>query len=394
MDMHGNIAHKWITPYPVWYAQLLKDGTLLVALRTALDIKQVPEKDDYTFMGGSFQILMEMDWNGKILRQYSNPGMHHDFRKLENGNYIVLGWEKIPADFQKKIKGGPSGTEINGNIMYGDTIFEVNPDTKEIVWTWSAMKHMDPHIEVIGALYGRSEWTHFNSLDVLENGDLMTDSRRTDSAYIIDRKTGNIKWRWGGNVYWNEKTNQIDYHFTEEGEELSPYLGGPHDCHVIPSGLPGGGNMLCYDNGIYADRSRAVEVNIASGKVLWESSGNGFIGRNSFSPFISSAQRLPNGNTLICDGGNGKFREVTKDNKVVWEYIRPTGNQAYLKWSVFRAFRYGPDYCPQLKTLGDPKRTAILPPDPSQITIQNLSNLSLNNEDETEEEDYGGMKGY
>ena len=87
--------------------------------------------------------------------------------------------------------------------------------------------------------------------------------------------------------------------------------------------------MLCYDNGMYADRSRAVEVNIKEGKVVWESSGNPFIGRQSFSHYISSAQRLPNGNTLICDGGNGKFREVTKDNKVVWEYIRPTGNHAY-----------------------------------------------------------------
>lgn len=395
IDMHGNVAHKWNTPYPVWYAQLLKDGTLLVALRTALDEKQVPEKDHYSFMGGSFQILMEMDWNGKILRQYKNPGMHHDFKKLKNGNYLILGWEKIPADFQKKIKGGPSGTELeNGTVMYGDRIFEVNPDTGEVVWNWSSMEHMDPTIEVIGPHYSRSEWTHFNSLDVLENGDIMTDSRRSDAAFIIDRKTGNIKWRWGNTVYWNEKTNQIDYHFTEEGAELAPYLGGPHDCHVIPSGLPGGGNMLCYDNGMYADRSRAVEVNIKEGKVVWESSGNPFIGRQSFSHYISSAQRLPNGNTLICDGGNGKFREVTKDNKVVWEYIRPTGNHAYLKWSVFRAFRYGPDYCPQLKELGDPKRESIDTPDPSQLSVQTVK-ANLQVEDNLdEEEDYGGMKGY
>lgn len=122
--------------------------------------------------------------------------------------------------------------------MYGDTILEVDPDTGETVWTWSSMEHMDPAIEVIGPHYGRSEWTHFNSLDVLENGDIMTDSRRTDAAYIIDRASGAIKWRWGNTVYWNESTGQIDYHFTEEGQELAPYLGGPHDCHVIDKGRP------------------------------------------------------------------------------------------------------------------------------------------------------------
>lgn len=393
MDMHGRVVHKWVTPYPIWYARLMKDGTLLVALRTALDIKEVPERDHYSFMGGSFQILMEMDWDGNILRQYANPGMHHDFTKLPNGNYLVLGWEKIPPEFQKKVKGGPSGTELDGGtVMYGDTILEVDPDTGETVWTWSSMEHMDPAIEVIGPHYGRSEWTHFNSLDVLENGDIMTDSRRTDAAYIIDRASGAIKWRWGNTVYWNESTGQIDYHFTEEGQELAPYLGGPHDCHVIDKGLPGEGHMLCYDNGMYADRSRAVEVDIQKGSVVWESSGNPFIGRHSFSHFISSAQRLPNGNTFICDGGNGKFREVTKDNKVVWEYIRPTGNKAYLKWAVFRAFRYGPDYCPQMKSLGNPRREAVLTPDPSLITVDSLGQGTA---PETEDEDdYGGMKGY
>lgn len=398
MDMQGNIAHSWTTPYPVWYAQLLKDGTLLVALRTALDSAVVPQKDEYSFMGGSFQILMELSWDGKILRQYANPGMHHDFRKLANGNYMFLGWELIPEDFQKKIKGGPSGTELPGKRMYADTFNEVNPDTGELVWSWSAMAHMDPTLEVIGSHYGRAEWTHFNSLDVLPNGDIMTDSRRTDAAYIIDRKSGKVKWRWGSTVYWNKETQLIDYHFTEEGQELAPYLGGPHDCHMIEPGIPGAGNMLCYDNGMYADRSRAVEVNIKENKVVWESAGNAFTGRNTFSSFISGAQRLPNGNTLICDGNNGAFKEVSPENTVVWEYIRPTPNKAYLKWAIFRALRYGPDYCPQLQTLGDPKRASIADMDVSEITIQGLSTGKTNQTpvatEEEEEVEYGGMKGY
>jgi hypothetical protein len=45
-----------------------------------------------------------------------------------------------------------------------------------------------------------------------------------------------------------------------------------------------------------------------------------------FSHYISSAQRQPNGNTLICEGSNGRFFEVTPSGEIVWEYINPFPN--------------------------------------------------------------------
>jgi hypothetical protein len=66
-----------------------------------------------------------------------------------------------------------------------------------------------------------------------------------------------------------------------------------------------------------------------------------------FSPHLSSAQRLHNGNTLICEGTFGRLFEVTAEGETVWEYVnpyfspppdkpdRPTRN------AVFRAYRYG-----------------------------------------------------
>src|SRR5262249_31984262 len=35
-------------------------------------------------------------------------------------------------------------------------------------------------------------------------------------------------------------------------------------------------------------------------------------------PLLSGAQRLPNGNTLICNGLTGTIFEVTRDKKIVW----------------------------------------------------------------------------
>ena len=45
-----------------------------------------------------------------------------------------------------------------------------------------------------------------------------------------------------------------------------------------------------------------------------------------YSSFISGAQRLPNGNTLICSGANGTIFEVTPEKAIVWKYVNPVKN--------------------------------------------------------------------
>jgi len=66
-----------------------------------------------------------------------------------------------------------------------------------------------------------------------------------------------------------------------------------------------------------------------------------------FSPYISGAQRLANGNTLICEGCHGRIFEVTREGDVVWEYVSPYFSQepppAGLNNWIFRAFRYTPE---------------------------------------------------
>ena len=42
-----------------------------------------------------------------------------------------------------------------------------------------------------------------------------------------------------------------------------------------------------------------------------------------FAAIISSAQRLPNGNTLLDYGSLGHFVEATPDGTIVWEYENP-----------------------------------------------------------------------
>ena len=79
-----------------------------------------------------------------------------------------------------------------------------------------------------------------------------------------------------------------------------------------------------------------------------------------YSENISGAQRLPNGNTIICSGGTGDLREVSYLGEVVWKYTCPVQANGLVTQgstpitdpthasetlnSVFRIYKYPPSY--------------------------------------------------
>jgi hypothetical protein len=71
-------------------------------------------------------------------------------------------------------------------------------------------------------------------------------------------------------------------------------------------------------------------------------------GYRFYSGYISGAQRLPNGNTLITEGTDGRLIEVTPEHEIVWEYISPYFGKAGNHNRVYRAYRYPYDWIPQL----------------------------------------------
>jgi hypothetical protein len=102
-------------------------------------------------------------------------------------------------------------------------------------------------------------------------------------------------------------------------------------------------------------------VDIKTGEIAWQSEEafglEGYVrGRVHFSPFISGSDRMPNGNTVICCGGNGVIFEVTKQKEIVWHWVRETPNmESEVHWGIFRAHRYGSDYCAQFARLSPPE---------------------------------------
>ncbi|MBW1861913.1 MAG: aryl-sulfate sulfotransferase [Deltaproteobacteria bacterium] len=352
--MSGNVVHEWTIPYRVQHAVLLPTGNILMNCN---DGKALPGRPGFPpfHLGAALGWLYEMDWDGNVVFKYFDPNMHHDFDKLDNGNYIYLGFEQVPKELQKKVRGGRKGSEHPGGVMWNDYIAEVTSQGKE-VWRWSANDHFDPDIDIIGPLYGRNEWGHSNDVDGMENGNIIFDAKHTDTVYIIDKKTKEIIWRWGASFKLDKETGRLEY---RGGKGVDDALGGMHAAYEIQTGFPGAGNIMLYDNGVYAGKSRAVEVDIKTNKVAWDSRppGKGGKSRGHFSEAISNAERLPNGNTIICSGNNARYFEITPQKQVVWEFVSPYAD------SAFRVHRYGPDYCPQFKDLPPARGPAVVMPD-------------------------------
>jgi Arylsulfotransferase (ASST) len=348
--------------------------------------------------------LVQVDWDGKIvwrfdrLERIEDPGeaprwlarQHHDFQRqgnpvgyyapgqdplVDRGNTLVLVHENV------------RNPTISDQPLLDDKIVEVTWDGK-IVWEWRAHEHFeelgfdevaravirrDPNLRPSNG--GVGDWLHINSLSLLgpnrwhEGGDarfhpdnLIWSSRDANILAIVDRRTSRIVWRLGPRYDTSDALLKLGW------------IVGQHHAHLIPRGLPGEGNLLVFDNGGWAgygsshpssptgrrnvlrDYSRVLEIDPTTLEVVWQYTPReaGFVqpldASRFYSPFISSAQRLPNGNTLITEGSDGRIFEVTRGHDIVWEYVSPYwGTGSHNLNLVYRAYRAPYEWVPQRK---------------------------------------------
>ena len=334
IDMDGRVCHRWYLADGIGYSYLLPNGHLLLRTSgtTGAGVWGQPPVG-----GAGAGAIVELDWDGNEVWEYHAPMLHHDFERLPNGNTLVLLFEPLAEELTARIQGGFRTGEGPEEVL-GDLVHEVTP-AGDVVYSWPSWEHLDPEEDVICQLESREEWTHQNSLKVTPNGDLVVSFRRIDTVGIVDRETGNFKWKWGPGVISHQ------HHPT--------YLDNGH--------------VLLFDNGPHRPGftySRVVEVDPETSEIVWEYRGDPPISFYSF--HISGAERLPNGNTLVCEGAPGRVFEVTQAKEIVWEYVNPIfgpasrGTGGTRSNSMFRAHRYGPGH-PGLRGKDlDPARYANL----------------------------------
>jgi hypothetical protein len=360
--------------------------------------------------------LVQVDWDGKVVWRFNryeyieDPGeepqwmarQHHDYQREGNPvGYYAPGMEPLVDRGKTMILSHKnlSNPKICDKLLLDDTIIEVTWEG-EVVWEWVCSDHFDelgfreearnlmfrnPNWRPAGG--GMGDWMHINSMSLLgpnrwyDRGDerfhpenIIWCSRETNITAIVEKRTGRIVWKLG--PYYDQ---------TLELRELG-WIVGQHHAHLIPRGLPGEGNIMIFDNGGWAgygspnpgspmgfrnalrDYSRVLEIDPLSLKVVWQytpvEAGLTFpVDANRFySPFISSAQRLPNGNTMITEGSGGRIIEVTPKHEIVWEYISPYWGKMMKINMIYRAYRVPYEWVPQLS------KPAEVPIEPIDVT--------------------------
>ncbi len=382
----GDVVHSWQGSYkPALSVYLLENGNIL---RTAC------HSLNPNFWGGGLGGRVEIfDWENNLIWafEYSNSThcLHHDVEMLPNGNILMIAWELKTSN--EAIEAGRDPSSLAFGELWPNHIIEVEPTGSfggNIVWEWHLWDHLiqdfDPtkgnygvvedHPELIDINYYQSpvsDWNHVNSIDYNEDFDqILICSRTFSEIWVIDHSTtiqeaaghtggnsgkgGDILYRWGNpQVY-------------RAGDENDQMLFGPHDAQWIEEGKPGEGNILIFNNGL----GRFQEEYSSVDEIVPPVNGNGVYNletENSYGPEeliwsyydgqnpvnfyalnLAGAQRMPNGNTIICDGPHGIFFEVTAENEIVWEYKNQVPSM--FDCHVFKVRRYAPNY-PGLENL-------------------------------------------
>lgn len=416
INMNGDAVKQWMDICQEEHPPKLLKGGYLAGTR-----RPEPEKKGRIWGDEHSTDLVVIDWDGKVVRNIPRAGMHHDYQFEGNPvGYHVPGMpvenykDKMLVLSHKVLE----NKDISDKLLYDDYIAEV--DAKgTITWDWLASDHFHemnfpeefkktmreyPTFSMTrtpGVKAG--DWIHVNAASwlgpnkwydedpvkykVFHPDNIIISNRQTNTSCIIEKSTGKIVWQIGPYYYPDSVWEFGGKKYNRAYRRLEQII-GQHHTHMIPKGLPGEGNILIYDNGGYAgygprnpgahygwsdarrDYSRVIEFDPRTLEMVWEHSAKVMGMRNKYqfySDYVSSAQRLPNGNTLITNGAVGQLQEVTPDHEIVWEYISPYYNQNGKYNLVYRAYRVPYDYVPQL---GAQIQRAVIPPDITKFRIK------------------------
>ncbi|CAA9422312.1 MAG: hypothetical protein AVDCRST_MAG01-01-2354 [uncultured Rubrobacteraceae bacterium] len=242
-------------------------------------------------------------------------GDHHEFLITERDTALVTIYSETPWDLS------PYGGSVEGLVLDG-IVQEIDIETGEVLFEWRSLEHVDvgeSYYDPVDDPTNRFDYFHINSVEVDRDDNLLVSARRTSTVYKIDRESGEVIWRLGG--------EQSDF---EMGEGTD--FAYQHDARRQPDGT-----ITLFDN--YGpkneeDRSRAIVLDVD------EEAMRATLVREYFAPegmpiadTQGNVQVQPNGNVFVGWGSEPYFSEFTKDGELLF-------HAAFAPWGEsYRAFR-------------------------------------------------------
>lgn len=398
VDMNGRVVKRWenFNLAPGGPARILPGGIIIGSAGANLPHQEATALVELDFEGKE---LWRFEHNVQIKNkdgdQLWSTRQHHDWQRQDYpAGYFSPAFTPAATGSNTLLltHTNHSDPKVADVELEDDRLIEVNPAGR-IIWQWRAADHIDAfgfdaeQRAAIRSAAAGGPFANRDSYDVLhinsatyvgpnhwyEAGDqrfapdnIIISSRQASVVAIIARN-GDLVWQIGPDFSRSDAERAI-------GQII-----GQHHAHMIPQGLPGAGNIMIFDNGgssgygspspiapngqgVYARaNSRVLEINPVSLKLVWT-----YTALNFYSFNISSAQRLPNGNTLITEGAPGRVFEVTKEGEIVWEYMVAPANTGRKSNATYRAYRYPYAWFPRLKP---PREIAMPKPDLGKFVL-------------------------
>lgn len=352
----GKQVHVWPSTQPGnGFVHLLPNGNILRAgnYQTAAG----------TAGSGKTQI---QNWNGNVSWSYAFKDatqlQHDDVCMLPNGNILCLVTE-LHSNVDAYIAGRDSTPTTEW--FRSEEVIELKPlggDSATVLWRWRVWDHLiqdvDParpnygvvaqHPELVNINYAPAvsltDWLHVNSIAFnAELNLILLSVQNLGEVWMIDHSTttqeaakhiygyhdrgGDLLYRWG---------NPAAY---DRGLPIAQKLFSPCGAEWIPKGFPSEGKILVFNTGINRGDSLYSSVNIFApaldspgvhntetrpllpDTVEWNYES--LRPTDFYSPHLSSAHMLSNGNVLICNGTAGTFYEVDRSGTISWNYVQP-----------------------------------------------------------------------
>jgi len=244
----------------------------------------------------------------------------HELEPMSNGDLIMLA-DPLRSNVDMSALGFSSSATIVDCL-----IEEVDPNG-HMVWQWRASDHISVNESTHPLAGGQAPYDpfHCNSVDSdPASGNVLLSARHTDAVYLIEKSTGKIIWKMGGNSQNQDQAQILIITGDPEGA-----FHAQHDARFEPNG-----DISLYDNQSWDASSvaRGVEyqIDIGAGTATLVWSYQSPDGQHSYA--TGSFRRLNGGTDNIIGWGvkpGALFTEVDASGNVLLDVSFPNGELAY-----------------------------------------------------------------
>lgn len=329
VDVDGLVLHSWKLSEAPGRVYLDEELNLWAAFQ------ECSRKEIVTVC--RFREIVQFDWSGTKLQKFKLENIHHDFELIGPNKIATL--QALPLFPKKDGAAVYKHPQCPYSELWDERIVEINSDG-DLVWTWSfyeAFKEMAKnHTEITCGVYHANSIRYISKDPFYQEPAYLISARHNSQVFMVSRKTGQVIWSAPKGLF----KYQHDARLLESGNILvfSNFEGELF--HSQRDYTP-----FSYSSHTQLPYSLVIEINPLSNKVQWvfESVDPS---KPFFSPIISGAHELKNGNIFITEGVRGHLLEVKKEtNTVVYSALVKSdkGASPQAPWpgaSTFKAMKY------------------------------------------------------